>query len=211
MTSPAVSYDEAPYYPDEVQVPEARAHRSMAVLLKAAIGRALGPSSYVDGNLNWYPSDGGEAVAPDAMVLPADLIPANATSYLQRATGGPTPVAVVEIPSKSDDFPTFLTKLHRLQRLGTVVYVVNVPSGEPEVFRLGLTDEAMRPWLGQSCIELGGIIFQVRDHKIVIWMPDGIVAADIEELHGALAARAEEATQRAHRAEAELATLQQRL
>lgn len=182
--------DELIHYPDEEQVPEARAHRSMAVLLKVAVARTLGADWAVDGNLNWYPDDGGTPVAPDVIVLPAGLLAPDATSYQQRDHDGPAPRVVVEIPSRSDDFPTFVGKLHRLQRLGTVVYVVNVAPAEPEVFRLGPGDDALRAWLGQACPELGGIVFQVRDRQLVVWMPDGLVAADVEELNRVLETRA---------------------
>ena len=209
MSEPFAHDDEGVRNPDEVKVPEGRAHRRLATLAHVAAQVALGADWQVDADLNWYPLDGGGPMAPDVMVLPAGTTAENATSYRQAEVGGPAPVAVVEVPSQSDDVPTFRTKVHRLVGLGVVVYVAHVV--QPDVERHAPGEDGPRRWLGQPCPELGGLVFQVEDGQLVVWVPPGRVAADAAELVDSADARASEAEARASEAEARAARLAERL
>ncbi|MDH4144297.1 MAG: Uma2 family endonuclease [Acidimicrobiia bacterium] len=188
---------------DEVFVPESRDHRRIRELVALAAARALGHELTVDSNLNFYPAADARAIGPDVMVLPADALAPTATSYQQPA-GGPTPSVVVEVPSGSDDVPSFHDKLRRYQRLGTVVYVLYAHPAEPDVTRLGPADLAPQAWLDRSCPELGGISFVAIDGQLGLVDHRGVRARSAQELLDTAEARAETAEARAERFAAQL-------
>jgi len=199
--SDASVFDEDGLSPDEVMVPEGRSHRRVAELCHVAVTHALGSAWQVDANLNWYPLDGGGPVAPDVMVLPAGAGPPDARSY-QQGPADPSPSAVIVVPSASDDVLTFRAKLRRLLSLGAVVYVAYADLAEVE--RFTPADENARRWLGQPCDELGGIVFQVVDGMLGIWLGPDLVATSAPDLVGQLRSRADEAAARAERLAAQL-------
>ena len=187
-------------------MPEGRAHRRMALLVQAAASALLGEAAQVEGNLNWYPRDGGSPVAPDVMVLPAGTLEPQATSY-QQADGQPFPSVVVEIPSASDGYPDFVGKLRRYQALGTVVYVFVVHDGALDATRFAPGDDEPVRWLGRPCPELGGLVVKVDDDRLVVWLPTGGITVGSEpELTAALRDQAERAAARAATAEDRAAT-----
>ncbi|MEZ5261672.1 MAG: hypothetical protein R2755_07825 [Acidimicrobiales bacterium] len=47
-------------------------------------------------DMNWYPTDGGNAVAPDALVLAPGALGSDDRSYKQATAGGPDPIAAIE-------------------------------------------------------------------------------------------------------------------
>ena len=67
--------------PDLVKMPENPRHRRIIELLAVAADRALRPEQVVYRDMNWYPLDGGTALAPDIMVLPAEAMDADVEPY----------------------------------------------------------------------------------------------------------------------------------
>ncbi len=200
MSAVAPRYaDENPLYdPDDVQGPEPRAHRRLCELVALATAHALGERADVVRNLNLYPT-GEQPLAPDVMVLPAGTVPRAAKSYQPGEVGGPLPDVVVEVPSDSDAFTSFRSKLHRYQRLGVPVYVLYAEPSEPGVERL-LPDELhLQPWVDVPCPELGGIAFAVEDGRVALRLADGTVVHEPEQWLGLLAERADRADRLAAR------------
>lgn len=196
--------DDTLYCPDEETVPESHAHRNVSNLIAQAAAHVLGDQADVAGNLNWYPTDGGNAIAPDLMVLPFGTIDWTTKSY-QQGSDGPTPSVAVEVPSGSDDYPGFHNKLRRYQRLGVPVYIVMVERGAVDVTRLGPSDDEHVRWLGRPCPELGGVAFQVDGERLAVRTPDGLSATSTEAFTELLVSRADAALAEleAARAEAE--------
>ena len=141
MSMPTLSFDDDhPLVdPDQLKMPEADGHRCAVDLIGLAAIRLLGPEFRVFRDMNWYPTGGGNPVAPDLMVLPADATEPRPTSYRQDQTDGPSPTVVVEVPSECDSFVSFREKAFRYQSLGTTVYLV-VVEGACSVLRLGADD-----------------------------------------------------------------------
>lgn len=183
MSMPAVSFDDERFVdPDDVKMPERPVHRQAVDLIALAATQLLGPQSRVFRDMNWYPADGGGAVAPDVMVLPADALEAWPRSYRQDRTGGPPASVAVEIPSDTDTFVSLRAKAHRYQRLGTVTYVVTVDDGELDVLRLGIEDREFGPWTGQPIPELGGLRLHFEDGVLVATLPDGTTGRSDSDL-----------------------------
>lgn len=81
MSMPAVEFDDEPFVdPDELKMPESPQHRGATDLVALLAADLLGEGHAVYREMNWYPDDGGSAVAPDIMVLPAGTLPAGAKS-----------------------------------------------------------------------------------------------------------------------------------
>ncbi|MEZ5260810.1 MAG: hypothetical protein R2755_03330 [Acidimicrobiales bacterium] len=99
--------------------------------------------------MNWYPTDGGNPVAPDILVLPADVLPSGAKSYRQRDVAGPLPRSCSRCPP-SETATARSAKLRRFQRLGVPAYIVEV-EGELAVRRLDPHDREPVPWEGGPC------------------------------------------------------------
>lgn len=206
---PALQFDEdQPVLdPDTLKVPESAAHRQAIDLVGLAVTHTLGSQVQVFRDMNWYPTDGGGPVAPDLMVLPAGAIEPSPTSYRQDQTGGPPPLAVVEVPSASDTYVSFRTKALRLHQLGAVVYLVIVQSPGRAVLRLGPGDREPQPWAGQPMEELGGIRLSFEVGDLVLETPGGLRGTSDADLLDQVRRRALEAEGRAEAAEERLAAL----
>jgi Uma2 family endonuclease len=183
VSMPAVSFDDERFVdPDDVKMPERPVHRQAVDLVALAATQLLGSESRVFRDMNWYPADGGGAVAPDVMVLPADAVEAWPRSYRQDRTGGPPARVAVEVPSDTDTFVSLRAKARRYQRLGTVTYVVTVDDGELDVLRLGIEDREFAPWAGQPIPELGGLRLDFDDGDLVATLPDGTTGRSDSDL-----------------------------
>lgn len=203
--------------PDTVKVPERPDHRQAIDVIAMAAIKLLGTDFDVFRDMNWYPPDGEGAIAPDIMVLPAESLvpPADAApgerakSYRQDQTGGPTPLAVVEIASRTDSWESMLHKLDRYGRLGTVVYVVALHPGAIQRFVPGESD--MPGWQGRPIEELGGLRVSFEDSPLVVTMPDGLRANSENALLDHFVERATAAERRAKQAESRAEALAERL
>lgn len=209
---PAVDLDdELPSYPDELKMPENPLHRRVAETVAHAVHLAVGGRLDCFRDMNWYPRDGGNAIAPDVMVLPPGIVAPPAKSYRQPPDG-PTPAAVVEIPSETDSFARFRRKVQRLQALGPVVYIVVADAGTAAVLRLGPGDAEPSSWNGLPMPELGDITVTVDPGAAgVTFHTAGLSFSSSEELQDILAARAADLATRAADLEARTADLEARL
>lgn len=196
--------------PDDLKMPENPHHRRAVDAIGLAATSLLGPEFEIFRDMNWYPPDGGNAVAPDVMVLPAgafvaapDLKPGEPVkSYRQDKTGGPPPVVVVEVPSDTDTFTSLRAKAHRYLALGVPVYIVAID--EPVVDRLDPDRPGIENWIDKPIPELGGLQLTFEDGEVAVVLPDQIVATSDHEI---LAATKD----RLHAAEQRAAELEQRL
>ena len=207
MSMPAfdVFFDEdAVIDPDDLKMPERAVHRRSVDVIALAATRLLGPGVRVFRDLNWYPLDGGPPMAPDVMVVSAEVVEASPTSFQQPPGPASTPTVVVEVPSNSDGWPAFRAKTLRYRDLGTVVYVVVVDEPSCEVVRLGSGDNEPVPWTDQPIPELGGLRLTFDDGELVVVLPDGSRATSDHALIDA-------AEQRAVAAEARVAALARQL
>ena len=205
---PALVSDEPDplFDPDELKMPESPAHRRTIDMIALAAARMLGPEHRVFRDMNWYPTDGGTAIAPDLFVLPADAMPLPAgavadwpKSYRQDQSDGPAPSVVVEIPSDSDGFASLRSKAGRCRRLGATVYLVVITGSPPEVLRLAADDQADEVWTDRAIPELGGLRIGFEEGMPVVTTPDGLRVTSDEDLTDQLANRATEAESRAER------------
>jgi hypothetical protein len=193
---PAVDVDDEPFIdPDELKVPESPEHRRVAELIAVAAEQQLA-SSAVYRDMNWYPLDGGTAIAPDVMTLPAGTLPVGAKSYRQP-DGGPLPGVVIEVPSNSDAVNSFLAKTSRCQRLGVVVYMVTVEDGFVGVVRMAGVGTDYLHWTGRPIPELGNICVDVSDGEIVIRSSTNQVFRSAVDMIADANQRAADANQRA--------------
>lgn len=208
MSMPSVVFDHddhPPGLPDDLKMPERAAHRRAVDMIALAATRHLDPSMRVFRDMNWYPADGGNATAPDIMILPADAVEESPRSYHQN--DGPPPSVIVEIPSDDDGFAPFRAKARRAQALGSVVYVVVVDGPDPVILRLGPGDPEVVAWTGRSIPELGGLILDFEDRRLVVVLPDGGRALSDADLVAMADIRAAEAEARAAEAEGRAAEL----
>lgn len=188
--------DSSPFDPDDLKMPESPRLRRASDLIGLATSLLLGESHDVFRDMNWYPADGGTAMAPDVLVLPAGAwvappgTPADEPlkSYRQDRTEGPPPVVVVEVPSASDGFVAMLAKAGRCQQLGAVFHIVSVH--EPRsVLRFGPDDQPVpaerfeaRSWVDRPIPELGGLRIGFEGDDLVVELPDGTRATSDEAL-----------------------------
>jgi Uma2 family endonuclease len=203
VSMPALQFDDdAPVFdPDCLKMPENAAHRRVVDVVALAATQLLGPAVRIFRDLNWYPTDGGNAVAPDIMVLAASAVEADPTSYRQDQSGGPPPLVVMEVPSPTDTFVQFRAKTFRYQELGTTVYLI-VIGGSPEVvLRLGPEDSEPQAWTNRPVDELGGLRLGFDDGELVVTTPDGLRATSDGALLAQSMERAATAEDRATAAE----------
>ncbi|MCP5025215.1 MAG: Uma2 family endonuclease [Actinomycetia bacterium] len=187
-------------HPDDLKMPERAAHRQAVDMIALAAIRLLGSDVRVFRDLNWYPNDDGNAVAPDVMVLPADAVDESPRSYRQGADGA-SPTVVVEVPSESDSYAAFRAKALRYQGLGAVAYVVIVDSPSQTVLRLGLGDREPVTWIDRPLPELGGVRLVFDAGRLVLITPEGLRAVSDDDLVADAARRADDAARRADDAE----------
>ena len=221
MSMPAAIFDDEdspPIDPDDLKMPESPQHRRASDLIGLVAANLLGPDHEVFRDMNWYPADGGPAMAPDVMVLPAGawVPPPNLRddeplkSYRQDLTDGPAPSVVVEVPSASDGFVSLLAKAERCQRLGAAFYLVNV-FGPQSVLRFGPDRLDSTTWLDQPVPELGGLRIDVDGDDLVVILPDGTRARSDDDLLAQIQHRADTAEARADTAEERAAALARQL
>lgn len=194
MSMPAVEHhDEFVVDPDEVKVPESPQHRAAVDLIALAAQRRLGGTARIYRDMNWYPTDGGNAVAPDALVLPPGALEPDDRSYKQATAGGPDPIAAIEVPSHTDGYAAFREKLRRYRRLGVVSYVVELGRDVCTVERWRPDAVAPEDWLGRPIPELGGVVLVAAGTgELAVRLDDGTLArSDVELLHHAEARIAE--------------------
>jgi hypothetical protein len=210
VSMPAVDVDDEPFVdPDELKVPESPEHRRVAELIAVAAELQMVDSS-VYRDMNWYPLDGGTALAPDVMTLPAGTLAVGAKSYRQLPAG-PLPGVVVEVPSKSDGITAFLAKTSRCQRLGVVVYMVTVDDGFVGVVRMAGVGTDYVHWTGRPIPELGNICIDVEDGEIVIRSATNQVFRRAADMVSDANERAADANQRASDATKRAAALEAQL
>ncbi len=213
---PAVDLDdELPSYPDELKMPENPLHRRVAETVAHAVHHEAGGRLDCFRDMNWYPPDGGNAIAPDVMVLPPAVVVPPAKSYRQPPDG-PTPAAVVEIPSETDSFASFRRKVQRLQALGPVVYIIVADPGTAAVLRLAPGEAEPSSWNGLPMPELGGITVTVDPGAagVTFHTTDGLSfssSEQLQDLFAAGAARAAELEARTAELEARTAELEEKL
>ena len=167
----AYQVDEFVADPDGVLVPESREHRRVRELTAVVAARGLGEGFTFESNLNFYPDDKSNALAPDGMVLEAGQVSVRDKSYR-----GLAPKVVVEIPSQSDSVNDFGDKVDRYLALGAIVYVLYAERDQPTVERFSPEDREPRRWLGRPCPELGGLTFQVDGDHLVVRSSEGVLA-----------------------------------
>ena len=167
--------------PDDLKMPESPDHRQVVDAIGLAAAAQLGPSYQLFRDMNWYPPDGGNAMAPDIMVLPAGAFvpPPGADpddrlkSYRQDKTGGPPPIVVAEVPSESDGYVHLRAKASRCCALGAVVYIVLFDP--PRLIeRFTPDDPHPRDWNDQPIPELGDIRLAFVDDRLTVITPDGL-------------------------------------
>lgn len=200
--------------PDELTVPESPAHRQATELIAVLAQHLLGPDHTVYRNMNWYPLDGGSAMAPDVMVLPAGTLRPRAKSHRQSSLGGPTPAVVVEVVSESDSYQGLRRKLQRYRQAGVIVYLVEVEEGPARVGRLAAADIEPIDWLGRPMLELGGLVLAEEEGGLCARLPDGTRfrrSDDVLSLLDHRAADAEAARAEAKKAQERVAQLEARL
>lgn len=181
MFMPAVDLELGPPVdPDELDMPESPEHDHAVYLIRYAAELYLPGGVELFSNMNWYPRDGGNAVAPDVMILPAGLLERGKKSY-RPTEHDPLPLVVVEVPSDSDSFGSFRLKVARYRRLGVLAYAVSV-EGAPEVLRSEPGDPVDHPWSDRPIPELGGIAVGVDDLGVYVRTPVGLVARTPTEL-----------------------------
>ena len=140
---PAVRVDdESCFDQDDLKMPESPEHRRVTELI-AILAEQLLPALTVCRDMNCYPLDGGSAIAPDVMTLPAGTIGRSDKSYRQ-ADGGPSPGVAIEVASESDSFPGLNAKRYRYSRLGVPAYIVTVDLGALDVIRC---DDDLERWV----------------------------------------------------------------
>jgi len=194
--------------PDDLKMPENPRHRRAIELIAVAAETLLGAEHEVFRDMNWYPTDGRPAVAPDIMVLPADTLSAGAKSYRPASPDDPTPTLVVEVVSDTDTYSSLGAKVRRYRRLGAPCLVIDVA---PDSFDIVLH----RPGeIGSSSAvdtpipELGNLVIGFEDTDLVI--ETGLVAetgartrvSSIQQLIALDNTRADEANARADEATA---------
>lgn len=197
--------------PDDLKMPERAAHRQAVDVIALMATRLLGPEVRIFRDLNWYPSDGGTAVAPDVMVLPASAVEAQPRSYRQHGDGA-APLVVVEVPSDNDSFADFRAKNQRYQSLGTTVYTVVIDGPKGAVLRLEPDGTEPVVWIGQPIPELGGLSIEFEDgDRLVVVDPGGARASTDDELVDQAESRAEQAESRVDQAESRAEALVRQL
>lgn len=212
MSISALTFDDdgIPVDPDVMKMPESAPHSRTIDLLVVAASHLLGPDVWVFSDLNWYPPDQDNPIAPDLMILPRAAVDQPSRSYRQDQTEGPVPLVVVEVVSDSDTFASMRAMTHRYQALGVVAYVV-VLDGVQGLLRFGPDDTDLVSWTGRPIPELGGFSVDFVDGVPQLTQPNGTTATTVAGLVATAEDRAATAEDRADRAEVEIEALRARL
>ena len=189
--------------PDTLKMPENPKHRRIIDAIGMVANHHVGEGTVVYRDMNWYPPDGGNAVAPDLMTLPAGAIEPGSSSYRQSKADLPFPGVVVEVPSPTDTFDGLSAKAARYSSLGVDVYVVSVEPALGAARRLvpGTTDFVA--WTGKPIEPLGGLTIEIIDGEVMVRTPDGHVFSEDSELYGRLLSAERAARSEAAKAHAE--------
>jgi hypothetical protein len=200
--------------PDTLKMPENPKHRRIIDAIGMVANHYVGAGTVVYRDMNWYPPDGGNAVAPDLMTLPAGALDAASSSYRQSEPDMPSPGVVVEVPSPTDTFDGLSAKAARYISLGVDVYLVSTEPALGAARRLVPGTTEFVAWTGKPIEPLGGLTIEIVEGDVMVRTPDGHVFSEDSELYGRLlfaerAARAEasEANARAASFEARLRAL----
>ncbi len=190
--------------PDTLKMPENPKHRRMIDTIAVVARHYVSTGTTVYCDMNWYPPDGGHAMAPDIMTLQAGVLDAKANSYRQHKSEMPFPGVVVEVPSASDSFDGLRAKSARYSGLGVDVYVVSIDSLLEVALRLAPGSSDFVPWTGKPISPLGGLSIDVLDGEPVVRAPDGRIITPESDVFGMVIA----AEQRAAEAQAVAAEAQ---
>lgn len=200
--------------PDTLKMPENPKHRRIIDAIGMVANHYVGAGTVVYRDMNWYPPDGGNAVAPDLMTLPAGTLDPGSSSYRQSESDLPAPGVVVEVPSPTDTFDGLSAKAARYISLGVDVYLVSTEPALGAARRLVPGTTEFVAWTGKPIEPLGGLIIEIVEGEVMVRTPDGHVFSEDSELYGRLllaerAARSEaiEANARAAGFEARLRAL----
>jgi Putative restriction endonuclease len=169
--------------PDTLKVPENPDHRRMVDAIGIVAARQLRPNTVVYRDMNWYPSDGGHAMAPDLMTLPVGVLERGAKSYQQRLAHLPSPGVVIEVPSNTDTFDGLRAKAARCNALGVDVYVISTDPTVGAALRFAPGDGEFIIWTGKPIVPLGGLSIEVVGSDVMVRTAEGLlIAADIDLL-----------------------------
>ncbi len=219
MPTPVFYDEDIPYgsdgLPDELKVPESHEHRQACDVIGLAAVELLGADYQVFRDMNWYPTDGGHAIAPDVMILPAGSLAEDPEtgslpkSYRQDLTDGPRPVVNIEVPSHHDRLLALMAKIERCRSLGVPVYLVTA-EGPPSVLRYDPNQASPESWVDRPIDELGGLKISFVDDgdgppAMEVELPNGLRARTDHDLMRAYARQAES------QARAELERLREQL
>jgi Putative restriction endonuclease len=197
--------------PDTQKMPENPKHRRLIDAIGMVANHYVGAGTVVYRDMNWYPPDGGNAVAPDLMTLPAGALDADSNSYRQTGTNEPFPGVVVEVPSASDTYTGLSAKAARYIALGVDVYVVSTEPTLGAARRLVPGTTEFVAWTGKPIEPLGGLSIEVVDGEVMVRTPDGHVFSEDSELYGMLLSAERHAKAEAANAKAEAEDLMTRL
>lgn len=206
--------DDENFDPDTLKMPENPKHRRIIDAIGMVANHYVGAGTVVYRDMNWYPPDGGNAVAPDLMTLPAGALDPGSSSYRQSKSDLPSPGVVVEVPSPTDTYDGLSAKAARYISLGVDVYLVSTEPALGAARRLVPGTTEFVAWTGKPIEPLGGLTIEIVEGEVMVRTPDGHVFSEDSELYGRLllaerAARAEasEANARAAGFEARLRAL----
>lgn len=202
--------------PDEIKVPESPDHSTAVDVIVYATRALLGTDHDVYRDMNWYPTDGGNAVAPDVMTLPKGTLKQTATvpkpkSYKQTDPAFPLPGVAVEVASETDSWASMHDKLSRYRSLNVMAYVVTLaPTSRIE--RFSPDSRVSEDWEAKPIPELGGQRLSFDgEGELVVTLPDGSCGRSNDELAASVAsaqvARADHAEERIAQLEAQLRAL----
>lgn len=189
--------------PDTLKVPENPKHRAIVETIAVVARHYLGTDAVVYRDMNWYPPDGSNPMAPDVMTLPTGALGPEASSYRQVSDDRPFPGVVVEVPSPSDTFEGLRAKAARYNSFGIDVYIVSVEPFLAPVLRLAPGSSDFVSWSGRPIDSLGGLSIEVINGDTAVLAPDGRTFTTRSDVLG-MVIEADHRTARAEQRAAEL-------